>query len=114
MLKRYVLYNRDVPIGMFIEDYTNRVMRLRMEIDLTIPKNLMPLSFPPIMDENGVIDHKGVEFWLSFRVMPPTQQGADEVLEKLGLSEYSALSIFHVLKGRTRRDDMYIGDLLED
>lgn len=113
MVKKYRIFNRKVPFATLYEDYTKRPMQMHIQVDKDIPLNQLPKSYPPLMDENYVINHKGVEFWISNRVMPPTQDGVEEKLELLGLSEYSALGLFHLFDGRSNRDHIDIVEIQE-
>ncbi len=114
VIKRYEILNgrfEDICIGVLYEDYTQFPMRMHIEVTRDIISPVLPLSYKPLMDENRVIDHKGVEFWISCRVMPPTQDGCDEKLRQLGLSEYSALALFHLFNGESNRDSLYIREV---
>lgn len=111
IIKKYQLYNRGKRLAILVEDYTKRPMQMHMEVDLSLEPIFIPRSFPPLMDENGFISHKNVVFWMSFRVPPPTQEGIEDVLRDWGLSEYSPLALFHVVKGHSSRDTMYVEEI---
>ena len=52
--------------------------------------------------------------WVRERLVPPNRQNIDDILESLGLEEYSEIGLLSALKGKCCQDDLYLEELYEE
>lgn len=108
-IKRYEMVNRGKHIGWFIEDYTGLKVKLKIEFKEGVTVLDVPLTLRYFFNLNSKeMFNDDVWFWVKNRVTPPTQDGIEDKLKAMGMSEYSPLAILHFIEGKSTRDKMYI------
>jgi len=56
----------------------------------------------------GDIDEQAMADWVYERIVPPTRQNIEMLLEKMGLNDYDQLDILKFTGGRSVHDDLWI------
>jgi hypothetical protein len=96
--ERYKIFEHDKHIGYFNIDYS--VDGRALSADLHAPSE----SFVLLPDETGHVNHKQIKSWLYDRIVPPTRIGIDDLLLKMGHSEYDQLSILKYTSAKNTSD----------
>ena len=103
--KKYEIYRRHDLIGEFIESYDD-LKGLQTSITLKeVP--LVPLSLK-LLAAGNQLDHKSTMQWIENRVIPKTQDGCMEKLNKIGIYEYDAYTIFKHFNGFNTKDRTWV------
>ena len=106
MVNVYNIKTMDVTIGKLIETWGNFGQELRIELDPTKEK-YYPLDFK-LLHNNYCFDDKEVMEWIKDRITPRTQDGIEEKLKEMGMSEYVPWDIFRYAKGMCFEDDTWV------
>jgi len=96
--ERYKIYEHGKHVGFFYVDYSTDGQR--MSADLFEPSE----SFVFLPDANGHVAHEQIKEWLYERIVPPSRIGIDDLLAKMGLSEYDQLSILKFTSAKHTSD----------
>lgn len=107
-VEKYDLYYKIVCIGNYYEKMTSSGVRLSIVLNDNFLYDAFPFKPLSILQKNGVIDDDGVRFWMDCRAVPKTQDGIDELLERLGMSEYSILDLMHMTNAVNTKDHLWI------
>lgn len=112
---KYPLMNNENEIGYVIIDVDSEGKYLfDVDINPLVESNSVTWAF---RDKNGNIilnnrnkrlHHRIIRNWLEERVFPPDRQNADEILSKLGLTEYDLVSILKRTHAKNRYDKFWI------
>src|SRR5690554_6029919 len=101
---------RDEEIGELVVDYDkdgNYVFSLDLKSDLDnskVPWSLTDLKRNFIDRSVGKLHNDLINDWLEERIFPPDRQNADELLARMGLSEYDLLDVSKYTRSYKRWD----------
>lgn len=106
MINRYDVMWKDIKVGVLeehLDDY-GRTLRIILEK----PNGLEQPYDLCIRAENNIVDNETVWWWVNDRITPKTQDGIEEKLKKMGLSEYDPWEIFKYNNGMTTDDFSWV------
>lgn len=101
--ERYRIYEYGKHIGYFNVEYDSLGER-KYSADLFADSE----SFVLRPDKNGHITHEKIKMWIAERVVPKNRIGINELLHKMGLSEYDELCILKYTSARHTSDTCFI------
>lgn len=109
-VKHYNLYDRNIKIGEFIEDWTDNARGVQLSIVLKPDLDLSDFRYWALgaLQQGMVINDKGVRFWIDERCTPATQDGIEEKLKVWGMSEYDQLTIMHQSAAINLMDSLWV------
>lgn len=105
-LNFYDIMWKDIVIGTLREEWGDFGQELSIKLDPS-KEQYYPMDFE-YLHENYRFDDQGVMDWIEDRIIPRTQDGVEEVLEDLGLSEYIQWDIFVHNNGMSFEDDVWV------
>jgi len=100
--EKFKIYEHNEFIGYFIVDFS--VDGQRLSAELIKPSE----SFIFLPDKDGKVSHEQIKEWIYERIIPPTRIGIDDLLHRMGLSEYDQLSILKYTSARHTSDTCMI------
>ena len=109
-VNHYGLFDRDMQIGEFIEDWTDKAHGVQLSIALRPDLDLNNFRYYAlkVLQKDMLIEDKGVRFWIDERCTPATQDGIERKLRLWGMSEYDQLTIMHQSMAVNMMDSFWI------
>lgn len=109
-VNHYGLFDRDIQIGEFVEDWTDKTCGVQLSIVLRQDLDLNNYRYWGLraLQKDMLINDKGVRFWIDERCTPVTQDGVERKLKAWGMSEYDQLTIMHQSMAVNMMDSFWI------
>lgn len=103
-LTGYPIYDENNRIGTFYEDARTPIFQIYAEFD---DINTAPIVFR-FRANGNIVEHEPLMQWIKNRVTPYNQDGIEEKLAEMGMSEYNAYMIFRDGNGLKLNDWIWV------
>ena len=106
-MNKYNIYWKDICVGILYEEF-DIVRKLRIELNEKAFELYRPIPLI-VRSVNGVVDNENTWWWINDRITPRTQEGIEEKLANMGMSEYEPWAIFQYNNGMLFDDFVWVG-----